>query len=518
LPIRRRFWFVLSVLGVLVLGQPFVARAGNAIRPLAEGPKANGRGGAATAVPDDGLSGANNPALIGLFDRTRIDASFLFFSERTRKRTPFTNELDETFLPIPLPTFGVVFGLDSAPEPVVGPNPTGDPELGRPLPPERESSNVRIGFGLYQPMALVYAPTVSAAVRVTDTLTLGASFHVLLTYITLDGGGTVGGGGGGVQQADFLPEGKMFVHRSGGNPVVPPQPFDAGTGTQVTWGEVFQIAASGPAADPNDPEAFSEDEAARTSIKLEGVFGVGISGTFGAVWQPHSDLNLGVSIQTPGIIFNPRGTGEIDLNEAIQQLNADPEVGGFVNALIETFVPDGGANGFAADYDVETDYLYVPPTVSLGVGWWPTARWMLAMDVRWVGWKGFFNDITLEAKNGTNNDFNEITGGADFEYKFRLDWDSQFVVAVGTAVGVTDWLTLRAGYNYGSNPIPQSTLEATSLVIEHHLTLGASAHVSDWSFDLAWVWGLPTEGRINRSETTFKTEQNLVYLGAGYTF
>jgi long-chain fatty acid transport protein len=56
-------------------------------------------------------------------------------------------------------------------------------------------------------------------------------------------------------------------------------------------------------------------------------------------------------------------------------------------------------------------------------------------------------------------------------------WEDQTIFKIGAAYDYSDKLTLRAGYNYGENPVPTEGLgfalnTLAPGVSEHHLTLG----------------------------------------------
>jgi Outer membrane protein transport protein (OMPP1/FadL/TodX) len=74
-----------------------------------------------------------------------------------------------------------------------------------------------------------------------------------------------------------------------------------------------------------------------------------------------------------------------------------------------------------------------------------------------------------------------------------LGWRSVFAVALGTQYQATDRLTLRAGYLYNTNPIPNPVtlfnVQAPG-IITNTLTLGASFQVTEnVTASLAWMHG-----------------------------
>src|SRR5512137_1876323 len=63
---------------------------------------------------------------------------------------------------------------------------------------------------------------------------------------------------------------------------------------------------------------------------------------------------------------------------------------------------------------------------------------------------------------------------------WNLNWSSQFVFKLGVQVTPLDWLALRAGFNYGKNPLDASRAFeniAFPAIAESHITLGAGFNV-----------------------------------------
>jgi long-chain fatty acid transport protein len=107
-----------------------------------------------------------------------------------------------------------------------------------------------------------------------------------------------------------------------------------------------------------------------------------------------------------------------------------------------------------------------PAIASLGVSYAGLERWLFATDFRYIDYhntKGF-------GQGGFNPD-GSLAG---------LGWRSIFVLALGAQYQCTDCLTLRAGYTFNQNPIPDNlaTENAASMAIgQHTLWLGGSYRV-----------------------------------------
>src|SRR5262249_6613833 len=136
--------------------------------------------------------------------------------------------------------------------------------------------------------------------------------------------------------------------------VDPPRVFDAGGGETVTWAEVYdEVQTIGKAS------SSSSSGAPRSSIafELEDVFGAGVAAQGGLLWSPHEAVSVGLSGRTPGVIFHPRGEATIDFSSAVQAAAETPGVATLLDAALGTYLPDAGAKGFRARYDIEADRI-----------------------------------------------------------------------------------------------------------------------------------------------------------------
>lgn len=121
--------------------------------------------------------------------------------------------------------------------------------------------------------------------------------------------------------------------------------------------------------------------------------------------------------------------------------------------------------------------LESPRTIGVGAAWSPFSKLLLEVNMKWLNWS--------DAK------------GYDV-----LGWDDQMVYALGLQFKPVPELALRAGYNYGKNPIKGRTFNGDGVVtvegkdvnaygfetlrvigfpaiVEHHLTFGAGYNISE---------------------------------------
>ncbi|QKQ27454.1 OmpP1/FadL family transporter [Candidatus Reidiella endopervernicosa] len=78
----------------------------------------------------------------------------------------------------------------------------------------------------------------------------------------------------------------------------------------------------------------------------------------------------------------------------------------------------------------------------------PNDQIQLALDVKRIRWSETMKNFEMTFSNATGR----------IDMMMPMEWEDQTVVSLGGAFAVNDAVTLRAGYNRGTNPIPSSTL------------------------------------------------------------
>ncbi|WP_347887898.1 outer membrane protein transport protein [Nitrosomonas europaea] len=120
--------------------------------------------------------------------------------------------------------------------------------------------------------------------------------------------------------------------------------------------------------------------------------------------------------------------------------------------------PDGTPTNFR----FRLDY---PMIVGGGVSYRPVAPLLLALDVKWINYSGTRG---FEQKNWA------MTASGPFVQGFG--WRDIWTVSLGAQYKVTPAFAVRAGYNYGGNPISagqQFFNVFAPAIVRHHLTAGA---------------------------------------------
>lgn len=168
----------------------------------------------------------------------------------------------------------------------------------------------------------------------------------------------------------------------------------------------------------------------------------GIGGQLGIIFKPYESVSLGATYQSA--MYGTKHKKVFDLD----------------------------ASGTKDDFTLES-----PQSVGFGAAWSPSSKMLLEVNMKWLNWS--------DAK------------GYDV-----LGWDDQMVYALGVQYRPVPSLALRAGYNYGKNPIKGRSFNGDGIVkvegkdvnaygfetlrvigfpaiVEHHLTLGAGYNLTE---------------------------------------
>ncbi len=118
-------------------------------------------------------------------------------------------------------------------------------------------------------------------------------------------------------------------------------------------------------------------------------------------------------------------------------------------------------------YDVDVDGFTFAAQAGIGFAFRATDDLILAVDLKRYDWDAAIDVITVSATNP------DVAGAPPVTVPFVFNWEDQMVYAVGIDYRANDRLTLRAGYNFGENPVPDGTLNPLFPAnVEDHMTLG----------------------------------------------
>ena len=216
---------------------------------------------------------------------------------------------------------------------------------------------------------------------------------------------------------------------------------------------------------------FSNDNAFTGQAK-----GYGFAGKIGAVYKAMPQLTIGA------VYHSQTSMGDLETDDAKLSMgvNVDPGIfqGQPTGSYADMILP---VSGKITIKDFEW-----PSSFGVGLAYQPMDRLMLAFDVKYIMWSNVMENfqMTFTADNTAENG-----GFANLEMDAVLfqKWEDQTVLALGGAYNVNEPLSLRAGFNRGKNPVPDTYLNALfPAIIENHVTIGAGYEFSEASrFDVS---------------------------------
>ena len=176
-----------------------------------------------------------------------------------------------------------------------------------------------------------------------------------------------------------------------------------------------------------------------------------------------------------------------------------------------------------AKYKVDVDNTWPR---SLGVGTSYRLDWgTLALDFYWYDWSNAFDKLTFKLSDGDNPFFNAIAGPNPSD-SLALNWHDSYSVRVGGDFYLSENDTLRAGYMYMSNPVPDDTL--TPLIPannQHAITVGYGHNFGAVRLDFAYQFYIGSRQHVGTSEVSPEfsgsSEQTMAhwfFLGANVNF
>ena len=214
--------------------------------------------------------------------------------------------------------------------------------------------------------------------------------------------------------------------------------------------------------------------------KMEDAGGVQTSLRLGGWWRPNPRWSFGAIYQTKTNSTFDGGTLRVNF----QQM---PGLGQKV------------------DYDAEMDGFTFAAQAGVGTAVRVTDKWLLLVDVKRYFWDGAIDTIQVIGTSPS------VAGAPSrVELPFVFNWKDVWVLALGSEWRASDEWTLRAGYNYGENPVPDETLTPLfPATTEHHLSVGASVLKGSVTYEFA------LEHALNASNTNNNTDPMVNPFGPG---
>lgn len=176
--------------------------------------------------------------------------------------------------------------------------------------------------------------------------------------------------------------------------------------------------------------------------KLKGATAIAPGGRVGATWAVTPAFVAGLAY-TPKMALDFKG-GELISNQAASNFG-------------KVQYRSAEARGTALPEEYSFSWTYKP-----------AADWAISNRIAWLRWSRAIGRTYSFASNPSG-----ATNTPVLSESLTQNWRDQLVLAFGVEHTVAESTKLRAGYNYGRNPIPKMvTSPLNNAINEHHITLG----------------------------------------------
>lgn len=166
-------------------------------------------------------------------------------------------------------------------------------------------------------------------------------------------------------------------------------------------------------------------------------------------------------------------------------------------------------------YDAAMEDFTWPQEVEFGVAFLPAKGLTLAADVKWINWSATIDKPVLKLSNPPAG-FPALP-----DTTFDMGWEDQWVYAIGAEWALNQQHTLRAGFNYANNPVPDDKLNPLfPAIVTTHVTLGYGYTAGAWSFDAAYEHAFEESQKSTNPAMPIEIahSQNTVSVGATYRY
>jgi long-chain fatty acid transport protein len=157
------------------------------------------------------------------------------------------------------------------------------------------------------------------------------------------------------------------------------------------------------------------------------------------------------------------------------------------------------------NYDAELQDFTWPMEFEGGIAVTPAKGLTVAFDVKWINWSAAIDMPKLKISSPDSQGV-----PAEMAIPFDMSWEDQWVYAIGVEYALNAMHTLRTGFNYGKNPVPDNNLNPLfPAIVEKHLTLGYGLTLGQWGVNFAY------EHAFENTQTNSNTNQQVNPFGPG---
>ena len=145
-----------------------------------------------------------------------------------------------------------------------------------------------------------------------------------------------------------------------------------------------------------------------------------------------------------------------------------------------------GVYGAPGQYSGTLNY---PQQVAFGLAIRPIPQWLISVEGQWINWASTMNNFDVSGP--WTAFYHGVPAGSVSSIALPMHWKNQWVANIGTQYDLTNWLQVRAGYTYGSNPISNNTIASNLIfpaIVQSAITFGATQKLGmGWTLTEAYM-------------------------------
>lgn len=430
----------------------------NGTRLIGFDAKTTGRGGVSTGFFDNTSLLMTNPAGISFLKENMLEADFSMMMPKL-KFTNTINTAEGNSNTYPLPSLGVTYtpkkskltiGLGFFTNGGMG----SDFKLNHQLFKDQAGNYVQQEY--YSKFAVMQGgPSVSY--KLSKNFSAGISAHMYYSMM------------------DFRMPYSLSPNELKG--VVNPQ-------TGMTFGQMFSAPQSQGGLGYSEVTAYA---------KMSDLTAIGFGGKIGLAYKVNDMFSLGLSYTLPVDLTYKNGKADMDMTYQMNDAFGRVVTGYMTNypGITQQQAMDSAMNAFSqmgidlslgakATYDLENK-LSMPQQISFGFSYAaPNKKFRFGMDFEWLNWKKAFEKMELSMTGGQNANINRMMGNTgSFSLNFPLEWKDSYIIHAGGEYDISKIFTMRLGYTYGTNPVPESTVfPVFPAIVENHIMAGGTLNFS----------------------------------------
>ena len=168
--------------------------------------------------------------------------------------------------------------------------------------------------------------------------------------------------------------------------------------------------------------------------------------------------------------------------------------------------------GSSADFNADAT-LRFPESLNFGLACRSSRFLTLSVELEWIRWSRF-DSMEVDLRH-------ELPEAGITDFTVRFDYKDTWLYKIGADYEMNPNISIRAGYAYIENPVPNQTLSpANPDADQHSMSIGLGYKRNQWHLDFFYMYEIFKRRSVANEAVTgeFRTSAHFAGLSFGYTF